>query len=90
MSPFERERLVAEWNSQDTDYQVCILNLLVSSAGLNLHGNCRRGIIASPFWNVNTPSQCTGRLIRIGQKPWQDMRMYTKVCLTSNHPIPPQ
>lgn len=94
MAPAERERLVADWNSPDTEIHVCVLNVSISSAGLNLHGNCSRGIIATTFWNVNTMIQTIGRLIRIGQKakttwhilrvngtiwPWMDRRMYIKV-----------
>ena len=94
MNAQEREKMVMDWNSPDVDLDVCILNVNISSAGLNLHGACSRGIIASFFWNMNTLIQSLGRLIRIGQlEPvewrilkvvgtifdWQELRMDDKV-----------
>ncbi|KAK3983775.1 hypothetical protein QBC44DRAFT_221508, partial [Cladorrhinum sp. PSN332] len=63
----EREAIISEWNSSDSDYNVLILNFIVFSAGLNVYYNCYTGIGISLVWNAVIMYQFMGCLPYIGQ-----------------------
>lgn len=94
----EREAVISEWNSSDSDHDVLILNSAVFRAGLNVHHNCCTGIGIGLVWNAAVMHQFMGRLPRIGQtkpvtwhlvtipasvSPWLEDRMLKRVCVWS-------
>lgn len=75
MSSTEREEHIKDFNSPDSNIDVFVLNVNVSSSGLNLHFHCSRAIVACPTWNHNTVIQAIGRVCRIGQKKNVEVRI---------------
>ncbi|GAB1309796.1 hypothetical protein MFIFM68171_00006 [Madurella fahalii] len=64
----ERERIVELFNNPASNMDCLVLNMSLSSAGLNLHKCCCRGIILQYPWNWPTIHQTIGRISRIGGK----------------------
>ncbi|KAK4136002.1 hypothetical protein BT67DRAFT_440134 [Trichocladium antarcticum] len=62
----EREKIVQMFNNPASNLDCLVLNMSLSSAGLNLHKCCRRGLILQYPWNWPTVLQTMGRLFRIG------------------------
>jgi hypothetical protein len=63
----DRQRLVEEFNREDSDVDVMLLSTKAGGLGLTLIG-ADRAVIYNPSWNPTDDSQAVDRCYRIGQK----------------------
>ncbi len=63
----ERDKIIARFNTKDSDINVLVINQSLTMAGLNLHHFCHIGINIQYGWNYWTLIQITGRISRMGQ-----------------------
>lgn len=63
----DREAVVEQFNSRDSDMAAFVLNASTNMSGLNLHHCCSEGIIAQFTWNIASMIQIMGRIARVGQ-----------------------
>lgn len=63
----DRQRLVEEFNRDDSDVDVMLLSTKAGGLGLTLIG-ADRAVIYNPSWNPTDDSQAVDRCYRIGQK----------------------
>ncbi|KAF5575347.1 snf2 family helicase [Fusarium pseudoanthophilum] len=85
----EKDEILEAWNNPHSGLQVFVANINNLNAGINMHECCHRGIFISWRLNMKVNMQCTGRLVRIGQKKkvvWKSVR--SKICARSDVPHP--
>lgn len=84
MSGDDRDKVVAEWNMKP-EPMVLLTTMNVGSLGLNLQEDCHYVMFTDPCVNQATWGQCTGRLLRNGQKyPVEAITLTTKATFNDN------